>query len=338
MSVPIRPAPWRTPGWLDEVTSWTDASLARAGLTRTGALERRERAWSIVLTVDTDGGRVYVKETAAAMANDAAITAHLSRLDPAVVRSPVVVDADRRRMILPDAGELLRDLPARQLEASHWERLLPRYAALQQAAAFEADELRAAGALPREPSRIAGLLDDLLSDAVARGVAGQAGLSSDELRSLDGLRPTVAAAAAELESIGPGVSIQHDDLHDGNVLLDAGGAYSIIDWGDAQVAHPFATLLVTLRSAAVRFEVPDDDPLIGRLRDAYLEPWRATLGRQELDRAVSLATWLGMLGRALAWRASYETANVNERIDCAEGVVGWLKDFVEAAQDSATRP
>jgi hypothetical protein len=79
-------------------------------------------------------------------------------------------------------------------------------------------------------------------------------------------------------------------------------------------------------------------PLVARLRDAYLEPWARRSSRQELDRAAALASWLGMLGRALAWRASYETANVDERIDCAEGVVGWLQDFEAAAPDGATGP
>jgi hypothetical protein len=47
--------------------------------------------------------------------------------------------------------------------------------------------------------------------------------------------------------------------------------------GDASVAHPFASLLVALRTMARTFELPADDPVLERFQDAYLESWR--LGR-----------------------------------------------------------
>ena len=39
-------------------------------------------------------------------------------------------------------------------------------------------------------------------------------------------------------------TVQHDDLHDGQVFLGA-GMHQVLDWGDACVSHPF-TLAVTL--------------------------------------------------------------------------------------------
>ena len=40
-------------------------------------------------------------------------------------------------------------------------------------------------------------------------------------------------------------TIQHDDLHDGQVFVQD-GRYLLLDWGDACVSHPFFTLAVTL--------------------------------------------------------------------------------------------
>ena len=88
--------------------------------------------------------------------------------------------------------------------------------------------------------------------------------------------------------------------HDGNVLAGDGG-YRVIDWGDSGVAHPFATLLVTLRSVGNAFELGDWTPFgpaapeLERLRDAYLEPWSDRLARAELVRLVRIAGWTGML-------------------------------------------
>ena len=73
------------------------------------------------------------------------------------------------------------------------------------------------------------------------------GLTHEELTRVRDLVPLLADANAELSSAGIGATIQHDDLHDGNVVISEAG-YRIVDWGDAGVAHPFGTLLVTLNS------------------------------------------------------------------------------------------
>ena len=40
-------------------------------------------------------------------------------------------------------------------------------------------------------------------------------------------------------------TIQHDDLHDGQIFV-RDDRYLLLDWGDACVSHPFFTLAVTL--------------------------------------------------------------------------------------------
>ena len=81
-------------------------------------------------------------------------------------------------------------------------------------------------------------------------------------------------------------SLQHDDLHDANIFVpyDGVGPYRVFDWGDASVAHPFTTLLVTLRVVAYRLELAGGAPELLRLRDAYLEPWTGEHDRATLRR------------------------------------------------------
>jgi hypothetical protein len=53
---------------------------------------------------------------------------------------------------------------------------------------------------------------------------------------------------------GPLATVQHDDVHETNVLRGAGlvgqphlvGQLYLIDWGDAVVSHPFCSMRVTL--------------------------------------------------------------------------------------------
>jgi hypothetical protein len=195
---------------------------------------------------------------------------------------------------------------------------MPLYAELQIAAAPHADELVAAG-LPdyRAPS-IPGLVDWL---SARLGVEAPPG-------------PLVDALAAELAATGIPESAQHDDLHDGNVFVRAGGGYAVFDWGDACASHPFASLVVGLRGIAHRFELAERDPDLERVRDAYLEPWTGHADRAALMRAVELADTAGRLFRALSWLRALgdEGLVVGES---AESARWWFEQFSEAVRERA---
>jgi aminoglycoside phosphotransferase (APT) family kinase protein len=71
-------------------------------------------------------------------------------------------------------------------------------------------------------------------------------------------------STCELAAHGVPETVQHDDLHTANV--DAkGGRLRLLDWGDASVSHPFASLLVTFRFLEERNRLPPDDPWFTRL-------------------------------------------------------------------------
>jgi hypothetical protein len=331
-----RPAPWEEPGWEGSVQAWIDERLEGLGMRQAGPMEARPRPWSIVLSVPTSGGTCYFKTTARDMANDAAITQALAGEAPDLVLTPLAVDAHRRWMLLPDGGRRLRDVLQESREIAHWERILPPYAQLQLRTEGRAAELRSLGAMERRPARLPELLDGLLDEPDLLLIGDADGLSDDEVRQLRDLRPRVAEACAVLETCGIGPSIQHDDLHDGNVLA-ADGGHRVIDWGDSGVAHPFATLLVTLRSVAHAFEFGDWTPFgtaapeLDRLRDAYLEPWSDRLPRARLNQLVALATWTGMVSRALTWVAAMPHATDVELADSGSAVSGWLRELLTSA-------
>ena len=135
--------------------------------------------------------------------------------------------------------------------------------------------------------------------------------------------------AGRLAGYGIPESLQHDDLHDGNVFLRDGG-YRIFDWGDSIVSHPFHTLVVGLRSAAWKFELEPGTPVLLRLRDAYLEPWTSFASRTDLLEAFQLGYRLGTLARALSWHGSLRSVPPQFRQrDDIESVPYGLRLFLE---------
>src|SRR4029077_20566057 len=255
---------------------------------------------------------------------------------PDLVLGPLALDLERRWMLLPDGGPRLRDVLADDADLGHWERILPAYAELQRRLEGRESELLAAGTLDRRPERMPRLFDQLLDAGEWLMLGEPDGLTDEQLARLRGLRSRYAEACAELESAAIGASIQHDDLHDGNVLAGEGG-YRVIDWGDSGLAHPFATLLVTLRSVGHAFELGDWTPFqpvareLDRLRDAYLEPWSDRLSRAELIRLVGVAGWTGMLARALIWTLGMRHATDIELTEWNSAVPAWLTELLNNA-------
>ena len=103
---------------------------------------------------------------------------------------------------------------------------------------------------------------------------------------------------AELASYGVPETVQHDDLHDGQVFL-ATGVHQVLDWGDACVSHPFFTLAVTLEGVISWGvdDVEDSEDLEPHL-SAYLGPY-AERYAGDLREAARLAMRLGWVCRAV---------------------------------------
>jgi len=114
----------------------------------------------------------------------------------------------------------------------------------------------------------------------------------------------------------------------GNIFV-RDGRYSFFDWGESCVAHPFFTMMVTLRSIAYQLQLEANDPRLVRLRDIYLEPWLGYGPRQHLLAAYSLAQRLGTVCRALTWYRVVSNLPDPLKAEHAEAVPGWLQEFLE---------
>ncbi|MEK8108895.1 phosphotransferase [Micromonospora sp. M12] len=324
----------RGPGWSSEqwqvrARSWVDAQLSRAGRRVTGLVEPRVRPWSLVWRVPTDDGPVWFKANNRGTVHEAVLIAILADLTPERVLTPIAVDPAQGWSLLPDGGESLRDVLGRDSDLAHWERALPGYAALQLASVPRADELVARGVPDHRPEVLAELFGELLDDHESLLIGAEGGLAPEMHERLRAELPSYAERCRRLADIGIPAAVQHDDLHDGNVFAGRNG-YRYFDWGDASVAHPFGTLLVTLRSIGHDKRLATDDAQLARLRDAYLEAWTDRYDRRTLVEAADLAITLGPVCRSLSWRRALDT-DEESRSEYADAVPGWLEELFAAS-------
>ncbi|MEE6262441.1 aminoglycoside phosphotransferase family protein [Plantactinospora sonchi] len=326
------------PGWQAESDAWILNELATLGVTATGPVETvRVRAWSVIRRVGTTAGRVWFKANVPTNGFEAAVVGALAGWAPDHVVAPLAVDRTRGWLLSPDGGPTLREAMADPPDPARWAELLRAYAELQRLTAPHADGLIGLGLPDLRPERLPAALADLLADPTVT-------LDPDRRAALVQLSGRYERWCAELAADGLPASLQHDDLHDGNVFVGAGtGADArlrFFDWGDACLAHPFSSLLVALNVAAYQFGFSPGGPELARLRDAYLEPWTDQRGRADLVRSVRLALRVGKVGRALTWQRALRGATAPEweralggpaplSAEHADAVGGWLGELTE---------
>lgn len=296
------------------------------GLRRTGEISQPHvRPWSTVLRVPTGAGDLWFKANMPTQAYEAGVVQILAQRRPDLVPQLLAVDDRQGWMLQADGGTLLRNL-VDGTDHGVWVEILPLYAELQIAAAQDRDRFVAAGA----PDRALALLPSQFAELVAH--AEDFGLTPEEAEGVRGLVARVAAVSEELAALGIYETIQHDDLHDGQVFVRDGG-YVFFDWGDSCVSHPFFTLLVTLAVLAHYLGLELESPDLHRFRDAYLEPWTHFRPLDELRAVVPGALWLGSVCRALSWHrvvSALPSSYREEEADTVPERLRWLLRWGEA--------
>ena len=275
---------WRDPEWLATAVAWIDARLADAGRRRTSDPDQvHVRPWSTAMRVSTDSGTVWFKATIPELRHEALTTLLLSRRVPDRVPPLVADDPDLGWMLMEDGGRRLREVLAEERDLSRWGDVIDGAADIARAMEPDVDDLLAAGV---PDFRLAVLPERYAALVAAEGI---------EQRFRDAV-PRVREMAEELAAYGVTETLQHDDLHDGQVFV-RDDRQLILDWGDAVISHPFFTLSVTLEgNVSWGLDDVEDSVDIAPLIDRYLA--RYDPARPELRHAVPVALRLGWACRA----------------------------------------
>ena len=203
----------------DDARAWIESHVVVNGEIE----QTHTRPWSTVWRVPAADGVVWFKVPTEEFAYEAAVLAVLRPLAPDLLPEVIASRPAVGWLLLADAGQRAREHPP------DWPPVLRRYAELQIAAAPHVDALRAARAIDHRdlPDRVRRLFPFLRPETSAK---------------LEARLPDVEERLARLMSSPLGITIDHNDLHDGNVFVRDGHA-RILDWGDSTVGHPFLSLI-----------------------------------------------------------------------------------------------
>ena len=275
----------------------------------------------------TSDAPVWFKAVVEGAGYEPPLTELLAGLRPHDLPELIAIDIERGWMLMRDGGIRLRDLGG---ELDAWETIQPAYAELQLATASEVGGLLDLGVPDERLDGLPDRLTQLLGDETFLMLDEPEGLTSAERDRLVTQIPRVEGLCRELAGLGIPATIQHDDLHGGNVLV-RNGHFRVLDWGDACVSHPFHSLTVLLRATAWKLDLEPGGPELQRMRDAYLEPFTAFGTRQELTEAAELAYRTGTIARSLAWYRALAALPPSARAEDLDSIPYGLQRFLEEA-------
>lgn len=277
-----------------------DDQLGKAGIKRTGdVMQPRVRPWGTVLTAPTSAGPVWMKAPGPHTAFEVRLYPLLRKVVPSWTLPPIAVDVSRAWLLLPDGGTTL--WASGNDPVSGMLRVLPQYARLQRQLMPHVSRLLQTGVADMRAPIMPQRFDEALA-AVTRRSADSA-----TIRRIAARRDVVADWCSQLAASPIPASLDHNDLHTKNVFLD-GDRARFYDWGDSVVAHPFASMIVVLKDMTALLGYDPGDPIMLRLRDAYLEAFSDLAPHKELVAELELACRVGMIARTLVWDQALSTA------------------------------
>jgi len=323
------PARWESEEWLAALEEWLAPALAAVGVRTTAPVVReRVRFWSVVARVDTDAGRVWVKENAPSQAFEAALVEVVDALVPDAVATPLAVDRDRGWLATADLGlPMWHDDEVPPL--TDWVDVVQGFAVVQEVLSGRPETVLATGVptFPEAPDEVVGWVESLVDASRVLPEADPRRLEVAEVAAVADGVPRIRDAAERLAASGIPPSLQHNDLHLGNAFRRPGGAIAYIDLGDALWTHPLTAARIPLWIMRNRLGLDADGPELRRAVDAYLEPWTDRWDRATLRGLLTDADRISCLHRAESWRrlqADVPVGRVDEPF--LRSVPEWLVD------------
>jgi len=322
--------PWHDPNWMNQAQAWIRSEAERQSIQVTGEIEQpHSYAWSTVLHIPTNEGKLFFKATAPGTMYEIALTQKLADWFPDCQLELVAVDTARGWMLMRDGGEPLRASIRPTQDVKPWEPVITKYAELQIGLAKHVDEILALGIPDHRLAALPALYRGLLTDERSLMIGLEKGLTSAEFAQLQNLTPRFERICIELAAYGIPESLNHGDFHDGNVLLK-NGRITFFDWGDADITHPFVSLRTFFVSIEISLKLDEYSftPEMAGLLDLYLEPFQKFASKEDLLKAYALSKPVASIVKTLAWHQTISKLEGSLRDEYAWIVPEVLREFM----------
>lgn len=296
--------PWVMTGWFDEATEWILDQLQRLGIRNHSPVKQVKSFYTAgTLRINTDVGYVYFKALPHVFVRELETMNILAKWSPERVPIMMASDPERRWMLQQDiGGRELFDIS----DIDVWADALREYARLQIQSLGFLDELLNGPAYDYRLATMASAIDPMLMNIYDLLHGYQPPISELELSEIQFAAPQLRDMCFEVESYGVPCTLEHGDLHPGNIRITENGTV-FFDWAWSYITHPF------LGAVGLLYKASKYQPGIAeaslRLRDDYLEVWTEYGTMEQLRELFSLIDRWRVIHAAITdaeWVAAYQ--------------------------------
>jgi hypothetical protein len=318
--------------WRADVEEWVHDRVVEKGHRVTGRLDqRRVSAWSTQIVVPTDRGPLWFKANCPSMAFEPALQGLLASVVPDEVDRPYAIDERRGWMMTSDRGSTLAE--SHETTVDDWCAVVATTAHLQRVIATHRDEVLATGVEDCSPGTVPSRFEALVDRFSALPAEHPSHVDADLRGELLATLPRLVDACAQIESSPMPVTLQHGDLHPGNVFaISENGSDSprrralrIFDFGDAQWAPALEVLSVPYGITAEEGRWPWQPVL-----DAYTSQWHDVVDMRSLNTLWEATAFTQPVNRAQTWWGALAGASEKELADWGIAPLHHLRRVLDA--------
>jgi hypothetical protein len=288
-----------------------------------------EMPWAKVIRFITSQGNIYCKQTAALFSIEPTLIQFLRK--HIVKNVPQVIISNKKLccFLMKDAGTPLRQQLKTNYQSDLFCDALKLYASLQKKTIPHVDELLNLGLPDWRLNQLPTLYLHLLQQ---KKILFSDGVTSSEIETLQVLSPKFTELCNCLSQYKIPETIEHGDFHDNNILIN-NHHFTINDWGEATISHPFFSLASCLNSAIRKYGFKKTDQQYLDLQNIYLTQWLKYGTKEQLLEAFQLAEQIRYVQFALSF--SYVVlCSGTEKLKQYRGYIAEpLRDFIKKTID-----
>lgn len=305
-----------SPSFLTIARRWISSTIDAAGMSAIGPSEQvRVRPWSTQLVTPTTEGRIWFKANCAGLTHEAALHAELARVGGGFVDPPLAVHLGHGWLLTRDRGPTLAERGGLRLD--QWCALVQEAARLQRHVAG-LPIVRDTGVVDCSPATVLPRFEALLDRYASLPPSNLCHLSSDQVRAFHAARPGLEEAVAVLTATAMPVTLNHGDLHPGNVII-VNGQSRLFDFADAQWAAAPEVL-----GAAWGWLVHRTSHPWRKVFDAYREVWSDLITAGDFDELVAAAMLTLPVNRSLTWTYAVAGAATSDLAEWGDAPISQL--------------
>ncbi|STX52372.1 Predicted phosphotransferase related to Ser/Thr protein kinases [Legionella busanensis] len=231
----------------------------------------QETPWSNVICLLTSHGKVYLKQPAPLLANEANIIELLAYECRASVPHIIAKNSNLHCFLMNDTGLTLRNHINKENKTELLCKAIKHFTAFQRSTENKIELLFNLKLPDWRLKQLPNLYEKIIND---KEFLKADSMEEKELDKLNYLGPLITEQVHELSQYGIYETLVQPDFNTNNILINPNTQqFTIIDLGELAISHPFFSLHNFLHQATLHHHVKEHDHVWNKMLEACIANW-----------------------------------------------------------------